>query len=1515
MQKQRSSHIWLIVILCILLPGLTVWSLTALFGDRFQAKAPTFLESNRAVQTTYSELPSARFNTLIVGGDDSNPPYSYMEDGIALGLDNDLMRAVAKDLGMNIEFKLSSLSEAKKNLKNGNIDVIGGVSSLYYQDQDFLFGTPHAVQYYELFVRKNEGIESVADLQDKTLILLKGDSVEDQLSDEGALVGQIVYAQSSLEAATWLSSGKYDAALLTRFQGYYLIKEHNLDNLKNVGKSLKESNYGFAVSKENRSLLLKINQALGVIENNGVKDDLFSKWLSTYQQANFFDTNEIFIYIVIFISAVSFIILVWGWSLQRLVKKRTHELKSSEEKYRQLINNASEGVVIVANKEIVYFNPQSAAIIGLEKNTFDKAKSILNYIHPLDHELVLIKYNQLLEGPPVNIQFSIRLVKISGETIWIKSNAIKIEWEKSPALLIFFTDTTEEKKLQESIKNSEERYRLIFAQSPVGLFYFDTDLRITNVNARFAEIMGAKPEDFINYDLKSISNERFLKTLNQIVSQENGFFEGWVNTFKSSEERKVYVKLRTAPLISAPMEYQGGIGLLEDLTEQVHTENKIQNLEDRFSKAFLTSTDAITIVKLKTGVIIDVNQGFVDLSGYSREDAIGKTTAELDIWVDKKDIQKLLDTIKKSASCRNQEVLVRNKDGSTHYALMSSSIIEIDGERCLLSISRIIDEIKKNEQIIRESEHRYRSIFESVPVSIWEQDLVDVYDMLAELRESGVDDLQKYMNKHPDFVEAAVKTIKIIDVNDASLKIYKAHSREELFISLDKIFNHESLDNFKKELIAIWNQESLFTGDSVNLDLQGNRIFVNVAISIPKERDEFKNVLVSITDISQRKQTEDALLESESRYRQLVEQVNVVVYLDYASLPSRTKYISPQIESLLGFTQDEWMTDPDLKIKIIHPDDVQRVIDTDNETDASGTPYIVEYRAFAKDGSMIWIHDEAVLVCDSEGKPDDWHGVMYDVTARKMAEQALRESEIRYRTIFNTVPLSIKQEDFSGLFKMFEELRQSGITSLEDYLQSHPEWIKLAAKEVHITEVNQESLLIYKADRKEQLLLSLDKCLTEESYASFQKEILAFWNHQTSFVQETVNTTMTGETIDVWVSITIPSQQEDYSKVLVTILDITERKRTEEQIRVQVRYLAALHAVDMAISASMDLPITLRVLLNQVHQQLLVDAVSILILDPHTQTLKYSAGIGFKTNAIESTNLRLGQSYAGQAALERRTVTSDSLNSKTSLIHTKEFDQEEFTHYIGVPLIAKGTVKGVLELFNRNNPFSDESSWMVLLESLAGQAAIAIENATLMDEVQKINMNLRSAYDATVEGWARSLDLRNGDTEDHSKRVADLAVGLAQAAGYHGEGLLTIRRGALLHDIGKLAIPEKILLKPGPLTDKEWEVMKTHPMVAKRMLNSIEFLQTALDIPYSHHERWDGSGYPEGLKGEEIPFSARVFAIVDCWEALRSDRPWRKAWTDGNALDFIENNAGKAFDPQIVDKFKQLIGHNFSTYF
>jgi HD-GYP domain-containing protein (c-di-GMP phosphodiesterase class II) len=247
---------------------------------------------------------------------------------------------------------------------------------------------------------------------------------------------------------------------------------------------------------------------------------------------------------------------------------------------------------------------------------------------------------------------------------------------------------------------------------------------------------------------------------------------------------------------------------------------------------------------------------------------------------------------------------------------------------------------------------------------------------------------------------------------------------------------------------------------------------------------------------------------------------------------------------------------------------------------------------------------------------------------------------------------------------------------------------------------------------------------------------------------------------------------------------------------------------------------------------------------------------------------------------------------------------EHFSTYYAVPLIAKGQVKGVLELFQHNIGTPD-AEWVGFLEALAMQAAIAIDNANLFDDLQQANTDLALAYDATLEGWVHALDLRDNETEGHTQRVTEATVRLARNMGFSAAELVHVRRGALLHDIGKMAIPDKILLKPGPLTDEEWEIMRRHPVYAYDWLAPIAFLRPSLDIPYCHHERWDGSGYPRGLRGEAIPLLARIFAVVDVWDALRSDRPYRRRWPEAEVRDYIQSQAGTQFDPQIVAQFLQ----------
>jgi putative nucleotidyltransferase with HDIG domain len=234
-----------------------------------------------------------------------------------------------------------------------------------------------------------------------------------------------------------------------------------------------------------------------------------------------------------------------------------------------------------------------------------------------------------------------------------------------------------------------------------------------------------------------------------------------------------------------------------------------------------------------------------------------------------------------------------------------------------------------------------------------------------------------------------------------------------------------------------------------------------------------------------------------------------------------------------------------------------------------------------------------------------------------------------------------------------------------------------------------------------------------------------------------------------------------------------------------------------------------------------------------------------------------------------------------------------------VPLIAKGQVRGVLEIFNRST-LKPDAEWLNFLETLAGQAAIAIDNATILAELQQSNTELALAYDATIEGWSRALELRDREMEGHAQRVTKLTVRLARLMGMDEKQIVHVRRGALLHDIGKMGLPDNILFKPGPLAADELEIMQQHPVYAMEMLSTISYLRPALDIPVYHHEKWNGTGYPYALQEEQIPRAARIFAIADVYDALTSDRPYRHAWTHEEAISYIRSQAGQHFDPGSV---------------
>ncbi len=382
---------------------------------------------------------------------------------------------------------------------------------------------------------------------------------------------------------------------------------------------------------------------------------------------------------------------------------------------------------------------------------------------------------------------------------------------------------------------------------------------------------------------------------------------------------------------------------------------------------------------------------------------------------------------------------------------------------------------------------------------------------------------------------------------------------------------------------------------------------------------------------------------------------------------------------------------------------------------------------------------------------------------------------------------------------------------------------------------------------------------------------------------------------------------------LARLVPAVERELREAEIRRQRQWAetvqSALFVISKAANVNMDLGDFFRLLHAIISELMVADNFFIALYDLELNIIEYpyfqdqylrtpephEMGLGLVDYVLRNGKPVLFKQHQIQQLIEEGEVVPRS-----------PLPQE----WMGAILTGENGPLGVIAALNyQDEPVYSEKE-LAVLNFVADQAQLLIQRKKSEERVRQANLELSLAYDSTLEGWSRALEMRERETAGHSQRVVSLTLGLAKALGLSDEELVHIRRGALLHDIGKMGIPDHILLKPGKLTDDEWNIMRQHPIYAYQLLAPIQYLAPALDIPYAHHERWDGSGYPRGLKGEEIPLAARIFAVVDVWDALISDRPYSPAWTKTDAKEYIRSQAGKHFDPKIVEVFLKLIEEN-----
>jgi putative nucleotidyltransferase with HDIG domain len=387
--------------------------------------------------------------------------------------------------------------------------------------------------------------------------------------------------------------------------------------------------------------------------------------------------------------------------------------------------------------------------------------------------------------------------------------------------------------------------------------------------------------------------------------------------------------------------------------------------------------------------------------------------------------------------------------------------------------------------------------------------------------------------------------------------------------------------------------------------------------------------------------------------------------------------------------------------------------------------------------------------------------------------------------------------------------------------------------------------------------------------------------------------------------------QVELMKIVAEVAGVMiHRLQLHGQTLRRLQRISSLQVVGTAITMSLDLQTILNILLAELVSQNQADAAAILLVNANPSILEYAAGRGFHGRSIEQSQLRLEDVFENHIIVEHE-IPMVTLLYETPSNETlrRVWTEEQFVASAKVPLVVNHQVHGMIEVFRRT-PLIVDQEWKDYFQALATQAAIAIHHATAFSGLQHFNSSLTLAYDETILTWAHTIDLREEETEGHSRRVTRMTVRLASELGIPQAQLVHIRRGALLHDIGKMRVPDKILLKPSALTDDEWAIVREHPEFAYRLLSPIAFLRPALEIPRYHHEKWDGTGYPSGLKGDQIPIAARIFAIADVWDALTSNRCYRPAWNLAQALEYIKDEQGKHFDPVIVDPFVKLLSEH-----
>jgi PAS domain S-box-containing protein len=1208
-------------------------------------------------------------------------------------------------------------------------------------------------------------------------------------------------------------------------------------------------------------------------------------------------------------------------------------------------------------------------IFGVDKETFSGALPdiIAQAIHPDDRAKVeQSNLNVIRGGKPESLEY--RIVWKDGSIHIIQAEAAEMVRDKTGAPTFLrgtAQEITERKQAEQALRESEQRYKMVSELASDYIYKVgvaaDGKISLDFVTDRFHTMTGRSLEDVravetwdkIIYPDDLGKFQEFLKRMS--TTRQAGELE--------CRSYNGYNQLRWLRIFARPEwdeqedRATAIVGAIKDITARKQAEDALRESEENYRRLF---DNAILGIFQSTpeDEVISVNRAFARMFGYDSPRDVMESieNAASNVFADPNRRTEIIRLMAENPDLRTFENVYRRKDGSTFIGnLHTTSIYDSNGR--LIRIEGIIEDIterKQAEAALQETRSFLQQIVDTSPSMIFVVDgqgkvlfanqyIATYYGTTPEQfvskstqavnrsqteAQAYIDDdrevilrrqkiIREELNTAPNGEQHWFYTIKVplfrpdgtVDVLGIATDITERKQAEQTLQHSEKRFralienswdalvlvnaenkiiyyapsNERVIGYTPEEVLGKHAREFIHPDDAdaaarrlttlrepgaaISAEYRiphknGSWIWVESVIHNLLAEPSVQAVVINMRNVTERREAQEKLRESEDRFRSLSQATfEGIMIHDQGVIQDANQAFA----ELCGYNKPEDLIGKNgLEVLSPTPESFERV----RANVRTGSTEPLEICIVRPDGTTFPVETQAKEITLKGRKLRVV--AMRDITKRKQAERT-----------------------------------QARLIAI---LEATPDFVTIVDPGQHITYINRAARKMIGIGEDEGISgLKIKDLSPEWANEIIEKEGIPTAIRDGVWRNETARLARDGREIPVTQVILAHKEPDGTLEYLSSISrDITESKLAEEKIRRQLAHLTALSDIDRAIASSFDLKQSLTTLLGHVTRQLNVDAADALLFDPDTHTLKYIAGNGFRSRAVENFSMRVNQGYTGRVILERRMINVPNLQEQPgNFSRTALLAEDAFVSYVGVPLIAKEEVKGVLEIFHRTMLQPDEE-WFDFLDALAEQAAIAVDNAILFSDLRNSKIKLEQAYDTTLDGWSRALDLRDRETEGHTRRVTEFTLQVARKFGFAEEELVQIKRGGLLHDIGKMGIPDAILLKPGSLTEDEWVIMRKHPAYAYEMLSPIEYLQPALDIPYCHHERWDGSGYPRGLKGEQIPLGARIFSIADVWDALNSDRPYRKAWERKKALEYVRSLTGTHFDPAVVNAFLEM---------